>query len=106
MYPAGLLNERISILNPYEAETEYGGTDVRYCPDATKWANVKFQKAGSILKNGNVIQRGSIIVTMRMTDLIGNRSRIVWHGNTYRVDNIDTDTHERTHTITASKIDE
>lgn len=106
MYPAGLLNERIQVLNPYDITTEYGGTDIEYRPSCTLWANVKFQKAGSILRNGNIQQQGSIFVTLRRTDKISERSRISWHGHTYRVDNLDADFHEQTFTIVASRIDE
>lgn len=106
MYPAGLLNTKIQILNPHTAESEYGGETLEYVDGGMIYANVKFQKAGSILRNGNIIQQGSILVTCRLTNKLSNRSQIRWQGNLYRIDNLDTDPYERTHTISASKIDE
>lgn len=87
-FSSGFLHDRITVQNRKAAEMGVYGVDstgAEWEDVACLHANVGWQKGTSAMREGALDVYAVIIVRMRWTNQINERSRIVFDGRTYQV---------------------
>ena len=87
-YSTGLLRHRVEILNRSEAQQGKFGLDsagIGWESAGTVWASVDFQRGKSAMVAGSLDVYGVVIIRMRYTPNINERSRVVHDGKTYQI---------------------
>ena len=87
-FSSGFLHDRITVLNRKAATVDKYGLDA----GGPEWevtcclhANVDWQKGKSAMREGALDAYGVILVRMRWTTQINERSRIIHDGKTYQI---------------------
>ena len=87
-YSAGLLRDRITILNRTEAKNGLYGIDsagIEWESTGCVWASVEWVKGKRAMNAGALDVYATVMVRMRWTDQITMRSRIEHEGVTYQI---------------------
>ena len=87
-YSTGMMRHRITIQNRKAAvQGKFGldSTGPEWEDTATIWAAVDFVKGLRAMREGAIDVYGIVMVRCRYTDMITERSRIVYDGKTYQV---------------------
>lgn len=86
MVSAGYLDQRVEILKPEYIGRSIGGQQqVTWISEGTRAAAVKYLKGARLLEMGDVWLPSTVVVTMRWTDKVNERSVLVWNGRKYRI---------------------
>ncbi len=87
-YSAGLLRERVTILNRKPQQgSAYGidGRGIEFEPVDCVWAEVTWTKGKQAMNAGALDVYAAVIVRMRWNNIVTMRSRIEWEGKTYQI---------------------
>lgn len=87
-FSSGFLKDRITIQNRKAAEAGKFGIDSdgpEYEDVCCLHANVDWQRGKSAMREGSLDVYGVVIVRMRWTTQVTERSRIVYEGKTYQI---------------------
>lgn len=104
---AGLLSEKISLIVPtYSQDNDYSEQTVTWSEGTVIRADVTSQSSSRALANGNELVTGIISVTVRYSQTITERCRIIWRGNTYRITSCVPYVRQGRMDITAEKLED
>ena len=87
-YSTGILRDRVTILNRTEAQSDKFGLDsggIEFESSGDVWADVSWVKGKQAMNAGAMDVYGVIMVRMRWTTIVNERSRIVYHDKTYQI---------------------
>ena len=87
-YSSGILRNRVTILNRTEAQQGRFGLDssgVEFETAGTVWAEVTWAKGKQAMNVGARDVYGVIMVRMRWTSIVNDRSRVQYDGKTYQI---------------------
>ena len=82
------MKHRVTILNRTAAQDGRFGLDsagIEFEPAKTEWANVSWAKGMQAMNAGALDVYGVIMVRMRYTPVVTERSRILYDGKTYQI---------------------
>lgn len=108
-YTTGLLRHRVAILNRTTAAVGKYGVDsdgVVWAEALKTWASVDFSRGTRAMHAGALDAYAVVLVRMRYTPVVTERSRMVYDGNTYQVlpETLHADHHGNTVQFTAQRV--
>ena len=87
-YSTGLLKHRVTILNRTEAQQGRFGLDsagIEFEPAGTVWASVDWARGKGAMNAGALDVYGVVMIRMRYSTIVNERSRILYEGKTYQI---------------------
>ena len=87
-YSTGILKHRVQILNRTAAQDGRFGLDsagIEFEPAKPVWAEVTWTKGKAAMNAGALDVYGVVMVRMRYTPAVTERSRILYDGKTYQI---------------------
>jgi len=86
MVSAGYLDQRVEVLTPEYTGRSIGGQQVvTWKSEGTRAAAVKYLKGSRLLEMGDVWLPSTVVITMRYTDKVTERSMLIWNKKRYRI---------------------
>ena len=82
------MKHRVTILNRTAAQDGRFGLDsagIEFTPTKTVWAEVTWAKGKAAMNAGALDVYGVVMVRMRYTPVVSERSRILYDGKTYQI---------------------